>query len=101
MVLDSGCDMTLVHSDLVDPKKINHRERTHLRCIHDHNSDYPTAKVVIEINGEPFEAVVGVSRNLPRHALPGKDFPAFYDLLENVKPAPKHSLVVTRAQVNR
>ena len=101
MVLDSECEMTLVHIDLVDPKKINHREHTHLRCIHDHNSDYPTAEVVIEINGEPFKAVVRVSRDLPRHALLGKDFPAFYDLLENVKPAPKHSLVVTRAQVNR
>ena len=27
IVLDLGCDMTLVHSDLVDPKNINHRER--------------------------------------------------------------------------
>ena len=64
MVEDSGCNMTLVHSALVDPKKINHCERTHLRCIYDHNSDYPTAEVVIEINGKPFEAVVGVSRDL-------------------------------------
>ena len=101
MALHLGCNTTLVHSNLVDPKKINHRECTHLRCIHDHNSDYPTAEVVIEINGKPFEAVVEVSRDLPRRALLGKDFPAFYDLLENVKPGPKHGLVVTRAQVNR
>ena len=38
--------MTLVHGNLVDPKKINHRERTHLRCIHDHNFDHPTAEVM-------------------------------------------------------
>lgn len=43
MVLDSGY-MTLVHSDLVDPKKVNHCERMHLRCIDEHNSDYPTAE---------------------------------------------------------
>lgn len=101
MVLDSGCDMTQVHSELADPKKINHCERTHLRCIHDHNSDYLTTEVVIQINGESFEAVEGVSVDLSRHALLGKNFPAFYDLLENVKPASKHNLVVTWAQVNR
>ena len=43
MVLDSRY-MTRVHSDSVDPKKVNHHERTHLRCIDDHNSDYPTAE---------------------------------------------------------
>lgn len=80
MVLHSGCGMTMVHSDLVDLKKINHREHRHLQCIHDHNSDYSTAEVVIEINGEPFEVVLGVRRDLPRHALQGKDFSAFYDL---------------------
>ena len=101
MVLDSGCDMTLVHQDLVDPKKINHRERTHLRCIHDHHSDYPTAEVIVEINGEPFQVVVGVSKDLPRHALLGKDFPTFYDLLNKVQPVAQHSLVVTRAQAKR
>ena len=63
--LDSGY-MTLVHSVLVDPRKINHCERTHLHCIHDHNSDYPTAEVIVEIKGEPFETVVGVSRDLLR-----------------------------------
>lgn len=85
----------------MDPKKINHHEHTHLRCIIDHNSNYPTAEVIIVTKREPFETVVGVSRDLPRHALLGKDFPAFYDLLANVKAAPKHSLVVTRAQVNQ
>lgn len=69
IVLDSGCDMTLVHTYLVDPKKINHHEHTHLRCIIDHNSDYPTAEVIIVTKREPFETVVGVSRDLPRHAL--------------------------------
>lgn len=32
MLLDSGCDMTLVHSDLVDPEKVNHKEKTHLHA---------------------------------------------------------------------
>ena len=89
--------MTLVHSVLVDPRKINHCERTHLQCIHDHNSDYPTAEVVVVINGESFESVVGVGKDFLRYAVLRKNFPAFYDLLENVKPASKHSLVVARA----
>lgn len=57
--------------------------------------------MTIEINGEPYEALVGVSNDLPRHALLGKDFPAFYDLLNNVEIAPKDSLVVTRAQTKQ
>ena len=45
-------------------------------------------EVISEIKGEPFEAVVGVSADLPRHALLGL-FPALYDLLENEKLSPK------------
>ncbi|XP_071944659.1 uncharacterized protein [Antedon mediterranea] len=99
ILIDSGCDMTLVHSDLVAAKKINRAEQAKItcRCVHDHVQAYPTAFVNIKINNEDHNLLVGVCSDLPRDVILGRDFPKFGDLLgKRDKNHDRHSFVATR-----
>ncbi|XP_071941924.1 uncharacterized protein [Antedon mediterranea] len=99
ILIDSGCDMTLVHSDLVAAKKINCAEQAKItcRCVHDHVQAYPTAFVNIKVNNEDHNLLVGVCSDLPRDVILGRDFPKFGDLLgKGDKNHDRHSFVATR-----
>jgi hypothetical protein len=105
VLLDSGCDMTLVHSELVDKQNVNQHKEAQVtyRCVHDHWKSYPTALVNIRVGEEDHRVLVGVSQNLPKGVILGRDFPNFGGLLklrERVD-GRKDSMVMTRAQVRK
>jgi len=73
MLIDTGCDRTLVSEELVDPSKINWTKTAQVLCLHGHAESYPTAKVKLRIEGNDEERDVVVAPKLPMAVLIGRD----------------------------
>ena len=73
MVVDTGCSYTLVHSSLVPDGKFTQDQWVGVQCAHGDITEYPVAKVDIEIDGVSKGVEVGVSPRLPRKVLIGRD----------------------------
>ena len=73
MLIDTGCDRTMVSEELVDPSKINWTKTAQVLCLHGHAESYPTAKVKLRIEGNDEERDVVVAPKLPMAVLIGRD----------------------------
>ena len=66
MLVDRGCDQTIV-----DPEKVDYSWTTHDLCVHGHIEFYLTTMVWLEIGGEEREQLVVVAPQLPMPVLLG------------------------------
>ena len=98
ILLDTGCDWTLVRKELVPGDRMV-TGGVPIRCAHGDLHIYPLAELEIEIGGSTFVVEAGVTDHLPVSVLLGKDVPELTQLLEQSKGL--DALVVTRAQDKR
>lgn len=99
MLVDTGCDMTMVSSDWVHPSQVNLKERMPVLCVHGDTHRYPTASVLLEVEGIEQRTKVIIAPDLPVPVLLGRDL---CDLKTATHPGRKQGLVViTRAQKRR
>ena len=106
ILLDTGAATTMVHRDLVAPRKISDKT-LEIRCAHGDVTIYPTAEVSICVGGYSFSVQAGVSDKLPVPVLLGRDVPDLGKLLEGTpgrqvsEPAEQVVAVATREQRRR
>ena len=81
ILLDTGCSRTMVHSRFVCKEELL-KESTVVRCAHGDFTEYPMAKVYIEVDGQEFSTVAAVSSNLPVDVLLGTDMPTLGTLIQ-------------------
>ena len=92
MLVDTGCEMTMVSAKLVDSAMVDSQRYAPVMCTHDDTMLYPTVK--LQTGQWECESRVVVAPNLPVDVLLGRDI---YDPGQ-----PKQSFaVVTRAQSRR
>ena len=99
ILLDTGCDRTLVRKELVPAERMVAGE-VPIRCAHEDVHVYLLAKLEIEIGGS-IVGVEAVTDHLPVSVLLGKDVPELTKLLEQPSVEMADALVVTRAQAER
>ena len=103
ILLDTGCDRTLVWKELVPVEKMVQGE-VPIRCAHGDTHMYPFAEVQIEVEGSSFTVEVGVADCLPVSVLLGKDVPEVVRLTHkrgHVNQETDALVVTTRAQAKR
>ena len=94
MLVDTGCEMTMVSAKLVDLATVDPRRKVPVMCTHDHTMLYPTATVKFQTGPWECQCCVVVAPNLPVDVLLGRDI---YDLGQ-VK---QNFAVMTRAQTRK
>ena len=94
LVIDTGCNQSIVHASLVPKDRYVEGRSVRVRCVHGDIVTYPLADIDFLINDCPIEMRVAVSETLPESALLGKDVPDISLLLQPVEDA----FSVTRAQ---
>ena len=65
MLIDTGCDMTMVSAEWVDPSKMNLDERVPVLCVHGDTMEYPTAAVKLQVGETERITKVAVAQGLP------------------------------------
>ena len=95
MLVDTGCDMTMVSAEWVDPSKMNPEETVSVLCVHGDTMEYPTASLKIQVGKTERVTKVAVAPRLPVPVLLGRDVCDMQAELEGKK---QSHLVVTRAQ---
>ena len=103
LVLDTGCQQTIVHQRLVPEFRKMEGEAVTVRCAHGDTVLYPLAEVKMEVDGIHLKVRAAVSDCLPVSVLLGTDVPELkrllgggsrsYDSVSTIREA----LVVTRA----
>ena len=96
MLVDTGCDRTMVSQKLVDPAKVDQTKKAQVLCVHGHIEFYPTAKVKLSVGGQEQVKEVVVAPKLPTSVLLGRDVTGQDSLLLNNTFA-----VVTRTQTQK
>ena len=81
IILDTGCDRTLVRRELVPAEKAVGSE-VPIRCAHGDTHMYPIAQLDIELGGSTFTVEAAVTDHLPVSVLLGKDGPELMQLLK-------------------
>lgn len=97
-LIDTGSMQTLVESQLVPRYSEENEGSVVIRCVHGEEQIYPTVKVQVVVQEQPYLLKVGVVEELPYPVILGQDFP----LLLNLLPCNSvGSMVMTRAQVRQ
>ena len=96
MLVDTGCDQTMVSQELVDPAKVDQTKKAQVLCVHGHIEFYPTAMVKLSVGGQEQEKEMIVAPKLPTSVLLGRDITGQDSLLLNNAFA-----VVTRSQTQK
>ena len=99
--LDTGCNMCVVHKDLVKSESIDDTNVTKLRCVHGDEKVYPTATVEVKIADQKYQILAGVLPDLPKPILIGRDLPNFDQLLKTCVPCSDDALYMTRSRVKQ
>ena len=81
ILLDTGCSRTMIHSRFVRKEELL-KESTTVHCAHGDFTEYPMAKVCIEVDGQKFTTVAAVSSNLPVDILLATDMPTLGTLIQ-------------------
>ena len=95
MLVDTGCDMTMVSAEWVDPSKINPDERVPVTCVHGDTMEYPTTSVKLQVGRTEQVAGVAVAPRLRVPVLLGRDV---CDLEAEPEGEKQSFVVITRAQ---
>ena len=94
MLVDTGCEMTMVSAKLVDSARVDPHMKVPVMCTHGDTMLYPTATVKLQTGSWECQSCVVVAPNLPVDVLLGRDI---YDLGQ-VK---QNFAVMTRAHTRR
>ena len=81
ILLDTGCDRTLVHRDLVPEGNLLPGEGVTIRCAHGDTVLYPLARVRVQLDGRDLTVEAAVSSTVPASVLLGTDVPELMELL--------------------
>ena len=73
MLIDTGCNQTVVSARLVDPANVQPQEKVPILCAHGDTVLYPSATVKLQAGPWERESRVVVSSNLPVDVLLGTD----------------------------
>ena len=73
MLVDTGCDRTMVAARLVTPSKVDPHEKVPVLCAHGDTLLYPTAIVKLQTGPWGKKSQVVVAPNLPVDVLLGHD----------------------------
>ena len=73
MLVDTGCDHTMVLASLVTPSAIDHTSNVPVLCVHGDTLFYPTATVELRVGSWHERSQVVVAPNLPVDVLLGND----------------------------
>ena len=65
MLVDTGCDLTMVGEECVDNSQVNYGKTVPVQCVHGDTTMYPTARVHLQIGDWTREAEVAVAPKLP------------------------------------
>ncbi len=95
MLIDTGCDTTMVRSDQLHPSKVDNTRTVPVLCVHGDQVAYPTAEVELCLDGLAKEATVVVTPNLPVPVLLGRDI---FDASSSKELPQANLMVQTRAQ---
>lgn len=79
---DTGSSQTLVKSNLLNNAHANFERSVNITCVHGCKKDYPTADVVIEVEGQAFLLTVGVLDHLAYDVILGEDLPILDNLVQ-------------------
>lgn len=103
ILLDTGCQRTLVHQSLVPESKLKEGNAVAIRCAHGDTVLYPLADITVEMDGQQLSVEAGVSETLPMSVLLGTDNPELVEMLQAGKRVREEEAfaVVTRNQAKR
>ena len=73
MLIDTGCSLTMVAADKVNPETVDHAATERMMCVHSDSVPYPTATVRLRLGEWEKTARVAVVPNLPVDVLLGTD----------------------------
>ena len=73
MLIDTGCDRTIVSADMVRREKMSSASKVPVLCVHGDTCFYPTAEVELCSGSWRKWAEVAVALNLPVSVLLGRD----------------------------
>ncbi len=79
---DTGSSHTLVNSSILNSAQTNFEECITIKCVHECEKDYPTANVIIEVQGQAFMLTAGVLDKLAYDVILGDDLPILDDLVQ-------------------
>ena len=96
MLIDTGCDRTMVASNVVNQAKVDLKKKVPVLCIHGNTVIYPTATVELQIGEWRRSATVVVAPELPVAVLLGQDLGE-----PSEQKTEKGLAVVTRSQKQR
>ena len=97
MLVDTGCDMTMVSAKWVDPEEVNRQNTIPVLCVHGDTMRYPTASIALKVGKKTQTATMAIAPNLPVPVLLGRD-------VCSLKPNPEKKsgfMVITRSQQQR
>ena len=97
MLVDTGCDMTMVSAKWVDPEEVDRQNTVPVLCVHGDTMRYPTASIALKVGKRTQTATVAVAPNLPVPVLLGRD-------VCSLEPNPEKKsgfMVITRSQKQR
>ncbi|XP_037613520.1 uncharacterized protein LOC119480935 [Sebastes umbrosus] len=79
---DTGSSQTLVKSSLLHNSLTNFERNVNITCVHGCRKDYPTAEVIIEVEGQAFMLTVGALDHLAYDVILGEDLPVLDNLVQ-------------------
>ena len=97
MLIDTGCDKTMVSATLVDHTTVDQQDKVPVLCTHGDTMLYPTARVQLRMTDWESDSRVVVAPNLPVDVLLGRDL---YDL-PGPEPVNQSFVVMTRSQAKQ
>ncbi len=95
-LVNTGCARALVQAEYV-PRDSWTEGTVTVCCVHGDKSEFPTAEVYVEINGQPYLMKVGIATTLPYPVLLGTDRPILTELVQETA----WCGIVTRAQAQK
>ena len=92
----------MVHTDLVLPSSVSKTQQVSIRCTHGEAVSYPTALVIMEIDGLQVCVEAALCKSLPVSVLLGTDVPELFTLLSRVRSQEDSGMaVVTRSKLKQ
>ena len=80
-VVDSGCQQTVIHQDLVRPGALVEAARVRIKSVHGDIHEYPVVPVEIWFKGKKYSTKVAGSSHLTHPLILGTNWAGFHDLV--------------------
>ncbi len=80
-LVDSGCNQTSIHQNLVQPEALDTSCMVQVRCVHRDVAEYPVVHLAIQFRGQKHNVEVAVNPHLWHPLILGTNLPSFKVLL--------------------